>query len=224
MTSAPASEDGVFHALRDAILSRRLAPGTRLREVRLGRIFGVSRGIVRKALDRLGFEGLVEHEANRGASVAQPTAEEARQLFAARKCVEVAVARLAARNLTPAAVRRLEAHIAREQAARDRGEAARGVILSGEFHALIGEIAGNAFLGRYLGDLVARESLIIQLYGRQDGVCTQNEHAGILDALKSGDPDEIAARIEAHVDGIAAGVDLRPRAADTRSLEEVLRG
>lgn len=224
MTSTRASEDAVFQALHDAILSRRLAPGTRLRETGLGEIFGASRRAVRKALDRLSFEGLVVHEPNRGASVAQPTALEAEQLFAARKCIEVEIAHMAARNLTVLAVRRLEKHIARERAALEKGETAKGIALSGEFHVLVAEIAGNAFLKRYLVDLVTRDSLIIQLYGRQDGVCTQNEHAEILKALKSGDPDLIARRIEDHIDSIAAGIDLKPRAADTRRLEDILLG
>lgn len=224
MTSPRASEDAIFRTLREAILSRRLAPGTRLREVRIGEILGASRGAVRKALDRLSFEGLVEHEPNRGASVAQPTAQEAEELFAARKCLEVAIALMAARNLTPQAVRRLQKHISHEQAARERAETAKWIALSGEFHARIAEIAGNAFLKRYLDDLVARESLIIQLFGRQDDACTQNEHAEILEALQSGDAGLIARRIEDHIDGIAAGVDLNPRAADTRTLEEALLG
>ena len=222
MTTARASEDAVFKTLHDAILSRRLAPGTRLREMRLGEIFGASRRAVRKALDRLSFEGLVVHEPNRGASVAQPTAQEAEQLFAARKCIEVEIARLAAKNLTAQAVRRLEKHISLERAALEKGETAKGIALTGELHVLVAEIAGNAFLKRYLVDLVARDSLIIQLYGRQDGVCTQNEHAEILEALKSGNPSLIARRIERHIDSIAAEIELKPRAADARTLEEIL--
>ncbi len=224
MKSPRASEDAIFESLREAILSRRLAPGTRLREVRLGEILGASRGAVRKALDRLSFEGLVEQEPNRGASVAQPTAREAEDLFAARKCIEVSIAKMAARNLTPKAIKTLEQHISREQAARSKANWAKVVALSGEFHMLIAEIAGNAPLKRYLNDLVARESLIIQLFGtREADACTQNEHAEILEALQSGDVDLIAQRIEDHIDGIAAGLDLEPPAADTRTLEEMLR-
>ena len=219
------SEDAIFQSLREAILTRSLAPGTRLREIQLGEILGASRGNVRKALDRLSFEGLVEQEPNRGASVAQPTAQEAEDLFAARKCIEVAIAQMAARNLTPKDIKKLEKHIAREQAARDKAAWAKVVALSGEFHMLIAEIAGNAPLQRYLKDLVARESLIIQMFGSpQKDACTQNEHADILHALQSGDADLITRRIEDHIDGIAAGVDLDPQAPDPRTLEEILRG
>ncbi len=225
MKSPYTSEDEIFQSLRAAILSRKLVPGTRLREVRLGKILGASRGSVRKALDRLSFEGLVEQEPNRGASVAQPSAQEAAELFAARKCLEVAIARMAAKNLTPQAVRKLEKHIAREQAARKKAAWEKVVALSGEFHILIAEIAGNATLRRYLNDLIARESLIIQLFGtRQHDVCTQNEHVEILEALQAGNGDLIARKIEDHIDGIAAGVDLTSRATNSFTLEEILLG
>jgi DNA-binding GntR family transcriptional regulator len=225
MKPARASEDAIFQSLREAILTRKLAPGTRLREIRLGEILGASRGNVRKALDRLSFEGLVQQEPNRGASVAQPTAQDAEDLFAARKCIEVAIARMASKNLSPQTIRKLEKHIAREQAARDKADWAKVVALSGEFHILIAEIAGNAPLRRYINDLVARESLIIQMFGnRQQEACTRNEHAEILQALQSGDVDLIARRIEDHIDGIAAGIDLNPRATDPRTLEEILLG
>ena len=76
-----------------------------------------------------------------------------------------------------------------------------------------------------LDDLIARESLIIQLFGtRYQEVCTRNEHAEIVEALQSGQADLIARRIENHIDVIAAGVDLNPRAADIRTLEEILLG
>lgn len=95
---------------------------------------------------------------------------------------------------------------------------------SGAFHLLIAEIAGNGPLERYLNDLIARESLIIQMFGTpQHDACTRNEHAGILDALQSGDHEQIARRIKDHIDAIAAGVDLTPHISDLRALEEILQ-
>src|SRR6187551_2392063 len=59
--------------LRDAIIDRRLAPGTKLNEAEVGELFSVSRTVVRSALQMLSFEGLVRTERNRGAFVANPT-------------------------------------------------------------------------------------------------------------------------------------------------------
>ena len=59
--------------MRDAIIDRRLAPGTKLSEAEVGTLFEVSRTVVRSALQMLAFEGLVRSERNRGAFVANPT-------------------------------------------------------------------------------------------------------------------------------------------------------
>ena len=58
--------------LRDAIVDRRLAPGTKLSEAEVGALFDVSRTVARSALQMLTFEGLVRSERNRGAFVANP--------------------------------------------------------------------------------------------------------------------------------------------------------
>src|SRR4051812_9903310 len=79
--------------LRDAIVDRRLAPGTKLSESEVGSLFEVSRTVVRAALQMLAFEGLVRSERNPGAFVANPSPEEARQVFASRRLIEPGIAR-----------------------------------------------------------------------------------------------------------------------------------
>ena len=85
--------------LRDAIVDRRLAPGTKLNEAEVGTLFDVSRTVVRAALQALAFEGLVRTERNRGAFVANPTPDEARQVFAARRLIEPGLALAAAQRI-----------------------------------------------------------------------------------------------------------------------------
>ena len=60
----------VYEALRQSIISLRLAPGEPLEELQLCRTYKVSRTPVREALIRLASEDLVELEPNRGAKVA----------------------------------------------------------------------------------------------------------------------------------------------------------
>src|SRR6187402_2641293 len=87
--------------LRDAIVDRRLAPATKLSEAEVGTLFDVSRTVVRAALQALSFEGLVRIERNRGAFVANPSPEEARQVFDSRRLIEPGLARAAAKRITP---------------------------------------------------------------------------------------------------------------------------
>src|SRR4051794_21857960 len=75
------SDQRVHDALYLAIINHRISPGSPLQEDALAEAFGLSRTVVRKALQRLAHERLVELVPNKGASVAQPTAEEARHVF-----------------------------------------------------------------------------------------------------------------------------------------------
>ena len=80
--SDPSPEDrslAIREALRNAIIDRRLAPGTKLSESEVGSLFDVSRTVARAALQMLAFEGLVKTERNRGAFVSNPSPEEARR-------------------------------------------------------------------------------------------------------------------------------------------------
>ncbi|WP_382323507.1 GntR family transcriptional regulator [Hydrogenophaga sp. UC242_53] len=67
-------EERVYRTLYDGILDRRLAPGTKLKEIPLAQAFGVTRGVVRKTLARLATAKVVTLRSQHGASVAQPFA------------------------------------------------------------------------------------------------------------------------------------------------------
>ena len=75
----------VATALSLAIHEHRLAPGTKLGEDDLSDIYGVSRTIVRAALQSLSHQQIIEIKRNRGAFVAQPSLTEAHEVLEARE-------------------------------------------------------------------------------------------------------------------------------------------
>lgn len=81
-------DEAMYRGLHAAIYELRLPPGTRLPEDVLSNTYGVSRTLVRKVLQRMAMEGLVEIRRNRGAQVAEPSADEAREVFATRRMLE----------------------------------------------------------------------------------------------------------------------------------------
>ena len=85
----------VFDNLREAIISHRLLPGTRLAEDELCNIYGLGRTVIRAALSALTHERLLTHIPNRGVHVAKPTKTEARDVFEARSLVEPYIVKLA---------------------------------------------------------------------------------------------------------------------------------
>ena len=84
-------EEEVLRQIEQAVLDHRLPPGTKLKEVHLANLFGVKRGLIRKVLTRLAHSRLVDQTPNRGATVAKPSVQEGRDLFATRRVLESAI-------------------------------------------------------------------------------------------------------------------------------------
>ncbi len=223
MTGTGPSDDQIHDQIRAAIVERRLAPGTRLREQQLSDIYAASRRQVRRVLERLAYAGLVEIAPNRGASVAQPSPKYARDLFEARKAIETAVARAALDACDDEGIAMLRGHLALEARAAEAGDRQEALVLSGGFHRRLASLADNAILAKFLNEVVSRESLIIQLYERpSDSGCSSTDHSRIVDALERKDWGDLRTRILDHIDAIRAQVDLDTPPARTGALETVL--
>ncbi len=214
----PPTEDDVYGRIHGAVLDHRLHPGTKLKEVALAQIFGVNRNVVRKVLARLAFAKLIDIVPNRGATVASPTVDESRDLFAARRAVETAIADAATRNVTPAQLRSLRALAAREHEAYRRGDLRKGLQMSLQFHRELAKVAGNRVLAEILDQLVARTPLVVLAYkGRQaDNLCSMDDHAGILEAMADGSAAKAVAAMKAHLSNLEGQLDLStlPPASD----------
>lgn len=213
----------IHDALHEAILDHRLQPGARLPEDEIGSIYGASRTIVRSALQALAHDRLVVVEPNRGAFVAQPSADEARQVFEARSLIEPRVAALAAGRATRADIERLKRHIAQEEKALAHGNTGRAIAASGRFHGLISEIADQPILAGMVRDLVSRSSLIIALYWRRaDAACERHAHGALVEAIGAGDAERASALMLSHIVDLLSGLDLRQRPAQPAGLSALL--
>lgn len=200
---------GIAEAIVRAIVEQRLAPGTRLGEDDLGTTFGVSRTIVRAALRMLARDQVVTIRPNRGATVASPTVEEARQVFHARRVVEAALIRDAATACRPADIRALRGHIAAEGEALSRGDRSAAIRLSGDFHLRIAQLSGQDVLTGFLRELISRSALVIALYGTtRASSCGTQEHEALLEALARRDPDTAVALMTAHLQHVEHDLDL----------------
>ena len=178
----------IVESLTRAIVEHRLQPGSKLAEQKLADHFGVSRTLVRQALFQLSQNRLITLEPARGAFVAAPSADEARQVFAVRRMLEAEMTRTFIREVTPARIKALRAHVAQEKKALTSDNAHERVELLGDFHVRMAELTGNDVLARMLGELISRCSLITLMY--QSASAAQHsadEHADIVKALAARD-------------------------------------
>jgi len=219
------SDEAIYDRLVAAILDQRLPPGTKLVSDRLAQAFGVSRTRIHPVLVRLANERIVTFTPRRGASVAQPTVQEAREVFEVRRMIEPRLVALFIAAAPAGALQGLADCIAQEEAAHAAGDVCRAVRLSGEFHLLIAEGSAHQTLGRVLRELVFRTSLVIMRYGTEIGVlpragsaCGCSEHRRLLDAMRLGDANEAARLMREHLQEIESQLRFTQRPAGAPDL------
>ncbi len=227
--AAASADDRIYATIHEAVLDHRLPPGTKLKEVALADLFGVTRAGIRKVLARLAHTRLVDLRPNRGAIVASPTIAESRDLFAARGAIESAIVDSLARSNTRDQVRELRTLIRAEHEAYERDDARQGLKLSIEFHRVLARMAGNAVLAEFLDQLVSRTPLVVLAHQGQvaDPSCSNDEHSQIVDAIAAGDAARAVASMRGHLDALLARLDLQQdgrREADLAEIFGVRRG
>ena len=178
----------IVDALTRAIVEHRLHPGTKLAEQKLADHFGVSRTLVRQALFQLSQNRLIRMEPARGAFVAAPSADEARQVFAVRRMLEAEMTRAFVKQVTPIKIKALRDHVAQEKSAVAGHDVTGRTELLGDFHVRMAELMGNEVLAQMLGELISRCALITLMYQTTSAAEHSNdEHAEIVKALAAKD-------------------------------------
>jgi DNA-binding GntR family transcriptional regulator len=228
-TSSSLTDQDIYERIVDAVLDHRLAPGTKLIEERLGEAFGVSRTRIRQVLVRLASEQIVVLTPNRGASVACPTPDDAREVFNARRIIELPIVEAFIAVATEPDFKALTRLIDEEASAREAGDRRSAIRYSGEFHLQIAERARNRTLERMLRELVSRTSLILMAYEMPDAThshsgrgCGCDEHHRLLEAMRLRDAKAACRLMKRHLSHIEASLDFQPEARERVDLVGLL--
>jgi GntR family transcriptional regulator, transcriptional repressor for pyruvate dehydrogenase complex len=206
----------VARALLDAVLSGRIAPGSRMpSERQLAESFGVGRFVVREALKSLGLMGLLEVRQGDGTYVRPPDSsllprvvewgllvgeQRTTDLVETRQHLEVVTARLAAERRSDADLAAIHQHL---NAMRDAHDTDSFVDADVAFHLAIAAATGNAVLSNMLGSI----SSLLRVWIRnvRDAAKSHQpsylEHVPIYEAIASRDAEAAAAAMASHMDG-----------------------
>ncbi|CAN5743348.1 GntR family transcriptional regulator [soil metagenome] len=194
------TEEAIYETVSNALLSGRLAPGTPLRETALAEVFGISRERFRKILLRLGTNKLIDLVPNRGAFVATPSLERARDIYDARRIIEGGIVGHLAPTITPDGLAALQRHLDRESEATAQGDRASSVRLSAHFHLLLAEATGNPYVAQQVQELVSRTSMLVAVYESANlSQCACEEHLDIFTSLARGDGPAATRSMHAHL-------------------------
>ena len=177
----------IIRSLSRAIAQHKLKPGQRLVEAQIVNALDANRNHVQSALQRLALQHIVKIEPNRGAFVAQPNSQEAREIFSARRVVERGIVESISQETIQQNRKKIEAHMKDEQDATQGNDRQVIVSILSQYHRLLAEMCGNTVLKEMFENLMVRSSLIVALYQHNDvPSCQHNEHQDIIDALMDG--------------------------------------
>jgi DNA-binding GntR family transcriptional regulator len=193
--------DGVYTALRQAIVERALDPGEALTEGELSRRFRVSRTPVREALARLEQDGLVHVVPKKGAFVRTLSPAEIRELYQLREALEALAVRLATPRADPADLAAFEARFRALRARGARAPAAEVGALGDELHRYLLKTADNAALLALLEQLRERLRAVwsMSMVAPRRVPALVREHLAILAALARRDARTAERRMTEHV-------------------------
>jgi DNA-binding GntR family transcriptional regulator len=219
-------DERVYAAVSKALLSGKLRPGTPLRERALAEALGCTRGAVRKVLARLGSEKRLVLEHNRGAFVPNPSIDDMRGIYRARRIVEAGLITTLFGNLEREQVAALRKHVQAEQKAFKEGRREDSIRLAGDFHLLLAQMAGSEELLSYIQRLISNTELYKALYDSAEAAsCAPREHEQIIEALATGKSlDKALAVAMEHLDELEQRVIAGAAAEQEVDLATLLNG
>ncbi len=191
-----ASKENALADIRRRILSTEIAPGADLEESRLSETYGISRTPLREIFQKLAGEGYVTLSPNRGAKVASMDLGIMRSFFQTAPMIYASIARLAATARTDAQLKDIKAVQSKfKEALRERNSGG-AALANHRFHALIGDMAHNAYLSAALERLLIDHTRMSQTFyapasdGEQELIdSAADQHDAMIAALEASDAE-----------------------------------
>jgi DNA-binding GntR family transcriptional regulator len=195
--SATKSNVAYDQARRD-IVTGVIVANEAIDETALGHRYGLGRTPIREALKQLRNDQLIVWPDRRSPYVPEIGVAQVKSLYEARSIFETQIAALAAQRITEDAAARLDELVAKEADFVERNLAYEAAEVDLLFHKGVAEATGNQFLVdastmvnisalRIWYEMVVTEGMIAQ------------EHANIVDALRSHDVQRAVTAVEGHI-------------------------
>ena len=212
----------VTERLRDGIVTGKLEPGSQLSEVDLAHSYGVSRGPVREAIQRLVQEGLLRSEPHRGVFVPVLTDADVADVYLARAALESAALRLLIGTPTPgSSYEILDKYVAEMETAATRGDWDAVGRFDLEFHTALVASARSPRLQRMFATLISETRLCLAaLTGAEARHHLVTEHRKICDSIRDGDTEQALAAIDKHYDDAVLALTSTHDGAESGGAEQ----
>ena len=190
-----------YVAIRQQIITGRLAPSSKLVVVALASGLDLSPTPINEALAALERERLVTYLPHRGYFVSSVTPENVEEVYTVREVFELLTVRLATENADRATIAQLRSVLEQTRLSVRAGDTSRFSDLDLEFHQVVWNSARNALAAR-IGDLIGGQiRLLVATAARTPGRFrgAYEEHCVIYKAIKNRDASEAVRTMRQHI-------------------------
>ncbi|ORJ58272.1 GntR family transcriptional regulator [Geothermobacter hydrogeniphilus] len=179
----------ILETIRESILKGNLKPGEKVAEPELAERFGISRTPIREAFRQLESEGYLTVIPRKGAVVTELSERDVSEFYAIKSILEGYAARLAARNLSPRDIDKLEQINKRLEQLAEEGDVKNFYRIHNEFHDLFIKASGNEKLAELIEQVGMKFNRLrmasLSLPGRME--ISVAEHRKIIAAFRDKD-------------------------------------
>ena len=208
-----------YEVLRNAIISLKLQPGSRIDKSEICERLGLSRQPLSEALARLAEERLVAVEPQKGTYVTLISLSEVEEAAFVREALEVATIRRVAHDIDNETIDRLRLIVDYQSAAAAAGDHEEFYLLDVRFHAVLFARLALRRVAEVVESARAHTERIRRLLiPTQRNPATIVEHNAILQALARRDGDAAADAMRMHLGNVLT--DLHKFAAERPQLFE----
>lgn len=193
-----------YEKIKQKICDFELYPGQEISDFTLSKELSMSRTPIRQALGQLENDGLIyDGGQGRGYIVCEITAEEIRDIFAARECIETMSLKLAMeRGITEAAFACLEKINRQMEEMDQKGNIKRQFYFDQQFHNYLVFLSENKRLIRFYESLRIQLSRlrVLSYLERSYQKKAYNDHSRVLECIRNKDGDGAVKAIAVHIE------------------------
>ncbi|WP_017905374.1 GntR family transcriptional regulator [Pseudomonas asplenii] len=192
--------DGLYARVFEDILDGQFSTG--LSEELLMRTYNAGRSQVRRVVTRLTHQGIIFARPNQRAHVAEPDAEQIRQVLQARRMAEGSIIERLCTTTTRQALEPLRAIVARERQSGETSRQSTTTRLGVEFHLELARMAGNTPLVHFLEELAPLTGLALMQHPCRTEDWRSRE--AIVNAMENGDAVTAMMQMTIYLDRLVA--------------------
>lgn len=193
----------VVDALREAIVTLEIAPGTPLDKAALASRFGVSRFPIAEAFNRLKAEGLVDIRPQSGSTVSLIRLADVRENMFLRRALEGEAMALIATRGDPGTLTEVERNLRCQRSAVEADDRAGFHRLDLEFHdILISSVGYRRMRATVEHARLALDRVRRLLFTPRRHALSYAEHLTIVERIGNGDAEGARAAMASHIDSV----------------------